>query len=239
MVVRMILGRGWGQGPQHSQSLHSWFAHIPGLMVAMPATAHDAKGMMIAAIEDNNPVVFMDHRWLHHITGHVPEGYYTVPLGKARLARVGGHVTIVAFSYMVIEALAAADKLAALGIEAEVLDYRCLRPLDKETLLESIHKTKRLVVADAAWKEASMSSEILSIAAEEAHGVLQCAPQRICLPDCPTPTSPALADHYYPRAGHIVAVVRSMFGLHPDAEDLFVPPGTELDKPSPAFTGPF
>jgi pyruvate dehydrogenase E1 component beta subunit len=239
MVVRMILGRGWGQGPQHSQSLHSWFAHIPGLKVAMPATAHDAKGMMIAAIEDENPVVFIDHRWLHHVKGHVPEGHYTVPLGPARIAREGRDVTIVAFSYMVLEALEAAAKLATMGVEAEVLDYRCLRPLDAETLLGSIRKTKHLVVADAAWSTAGMSAEILALVAERAHGTLTAAPRRVCLPDCPTPTTPALADHYYPRSGHIVAAVRDMMGLPPDASDLALPAGVELDKPNPAFTGPF
>jgi len=239
LVVRMILGRGWGQGPQHSQSLHSWFAHIPGLKVAMPATPHDAKGMMIAAIEDDNPVVFIDHRWLHHLKGHVPQGHYTVPLDKARIAREGEDVTIVAFSYMVIEALEAAARLSAFGIKADVLDYRCLRPLDTATLLASIRKTGRLVVADAAWAAAGMSAEILAVVAEHAHGVLTAAPRRVCVPDCPTPTAPALADHYYPRAGHIVAAVRAMFGQPPDPADLAMPPGVELDKPNPGFTGPF
>jgi pyruvate dehydrogenase E1 component beta subunit len=239
MVVRMIIGRGWGQGPQHSQSLHSWFAHIPGLKVAMPATAYDAKGMMIAAIEDDNPIVFIDHRWLHHVTGDVPEGHYTVPLGSARVAREGKDVTIVAFSYMVLEALQAAAKLAALGIEAEVLDYRCLRPLDVETLLTSIRKTKRLVVADAAWGTAGMSAEMLALVAERAYGALAAAPRRVCLPDCPTPTAPVLADHYYPRSGHIVAAVRETTGLPADGADLALPPGIELDKPNPAFSGPF
>jgi pyruvate/2-oxoglutarate/acetoin dehydrogenase E1 component len=239
LVVRMIIGRGWGQGPQHSQSLHSWFAHIPGLKVAMPVTTHDAKGMMIAAIEDDNPVVFIDHRWLHHTKGHVPEGRYTVPLGPARVAREGKDVTIVAFSYMVLEALEAAAKLAAIGIEAEVLDYRCLRPLDTEALLTSVRKTKRLVVADAAWGTAGMSAEILALVAEQAHGMLLAAPRRVCLPECPTPTAPALADHYYPRSGHLVAAVREVSGLPAEAADLAIPPNVELDKPNPAFTGPF
>lgn len=239
MVVRMIVGRGWGQGPQHSQSLHAWFAHIPGLKVAMPATAHDAKGMMIAAIEDDNPVVFIDHRWLHHVKGHVPEGHYTVPLGPARLAREGRDVTIVAFSYMVLEALEAAAKLATLGIEAEVLDYRCLRPLDAPAVVESVRRTGRLVVADAGWAAAGMSAEMLAIVAERGHGTLKSAPRRVCLPDCPTPTTPALADHYYPRSGHIVAAVRETLGLPADAADLMPPKGVDLDKPNPAFTGPF
>lgn len=239
MVVRMILGRGWGQGPQHSQSLHAWFAHIPGLKVVMPATAHDAKGMMIAAIEDDNPAIFIDHRWLHHVKGHVPEGYYTVPLGPARVAREGNDVTIVAFSYMVLEAMEAAAKLAALDIDAEVLDYRCLRPFDIKALLTSVSKTRRLVVADAAWSAASMSAEILALVAERAHGVLQSAPRRVCLADCPTPTTPALADYYYPRSAHIVAAVCETMGLANDVDNMELPEGVELDKPNPAFTGPF
>jgi pyruvate/2-oxoglutarate/acetoin dehydrogenase E1 component len=145
----------------------------------------------------------------------------------------------VAFSYMVIEAIEAAAKLAAFGIKAEVLDYRCLRPLDAETLLTSIGKTRRLVVADAAWGAAGISAEILALAAERAHGILIAAPRRVCLPDCPTPTTPALADHYYPRSGHIIAAVCEMAGLPYDAAGLLAPAGIELDKPNPAFTGPF
>jgi pyruvate dehydrogenase E1 component beta subunit len=183
--------------------------------------------------------VFIDHRWLHHVKGHVPEGHYTVPLGPARVARAGKDVTIVAFSYMVLEALEAAAKLAALGVEAEVLDYRCLRPLDTDTLLASVGRTKRLVVADAAWAAAGMSAEILALVAERAHGTLRVAPRRVCLPDCPTPTTPALADHYYPRSGHIVAAVREQMGLPADQADVALPAGVELDKPNPAFTGPF
>jgi len=239
IVIRMIVGRGWGQGPQHSQSLHAWFAHIPGLKVALPATAHDAKGMMIAAIEDNNPVVFIDHRWLHYVKGLVPAGYYSVSLGPARVAREGADVTIVAFSYMVMEALDAAARLAGHGIDAEVLDYRCLRPLDVETLLSSVRKTRRLVVADAAWAVAGMSAEILALVAEHAHGTLVAPPRRVCLPDCPTPTTPALANLYYPMSRHIVAAARETLALAPDSTDLLQPDGTELDKPNPAFTGPF
>jgi pyruvate dehydrogenase E1 component beta subunit len=239
LVVRVIVGRGWGQGPQHSQSLHSWFAHIPGLKVAMPCTPHDAKGMLIASIEDDNPVVFLEHRWLHYIKGHVPEDYYTVPLGPARIALAGTDITIVALSYMVLEALDAAVKLSRLGVRSEVLDYRCLRPFDTGTLLSSVRKTGRLVVADAGWAAAGMAAEIIAIASEKAHQSLKAAPCRVCLPDCPTPTSPGLAAHFYPRSGHIVAAVRATLGLPPDPSDLAIPPGVELDKPHSAFTGPF
>ena len=239
VVIRMIIGRGWGQGPQHSQCLHSWFAHIPGLKVVMPTTPHDAKGLLIAAIEDDNPVVFLEHRWLHHVKGEVPAGHYTVPIGPARVARTGKDVTIVAFSYMVLEAMAAAQKLAAIGVEADVIDIRSLRPLDQPAILASLRKTGRLVVADTGWSLAGMSAEILAIASESAFGSLNAAPHRICFPDCPTPTSPALAAEFYPRSGHIVAAVRKTLGLPSDSGDLAVPAGVELDKPNPAFTGPF
>ena len=239
VVIRMIIGRGWGQGPQHSQCLHSWFAHIPGLKVVMPTTPHDAKGLLIAAIEDDNPVVFLEHRWLHHVKGEVPAGHYTVPIGPARVARTGKDVTIVAFSYMVLEAMAAAQKLAAIGVEADVIDIRSLRPLDQPAILASLRKTGRLVVADTGWSLAGMSAEILAIASESAFGSLKAAPHRVCFPDCPTPTSPALAAEFYPRSGHIVAAVRKTLGLPSDSGDLAVPAGVELDKPNPAFTGPF
>jgi pyruvate dehydrogenase E1 component beta subunit len=239
VVFRMILGRGWGQGPQHSQCLHSWFAHIPGLKVVMPTTPHDAKGLLIAAIEDDNPVVFIEHRWLHHIKGEVPAGHYSVPIGPARLAREGTDVTIVAFSYMVLEALEAAQTLAEDGIDAEVIDVRCLRPFDRELLVESLRKTGRLVVADTGWSTAGMAAEMIAVASESAFGWLKAAPRRVCFPDCPTPTSPTLSAEFYPRAGHIVAAVRATLQRSPNENDLLVPAGVELDKPNPAFTGPF
>lgn len=239
LVVRMILGRGWGQGPQHSQCLHSWFAHIPGLKVVMPFTPHDAKGLLIAAIEDDNPVIYLEHRWLHHISGPVPEGHYTIPIGPARIARSGSDITIVAFSHMVLEALKAAETLAGLGIEAEVLDYRCIRPLDTDCLAASLARTGRLIVADCGWASAGLSAEILALASEECFEKLKASPQRICFPDCPTPTSPALAEHFYPRSGHILGAARKLLGLPASPGDLEILAGEELDKPNAAFTGPF
>src|SRR6185503_14273247 len=141
MVVRMIVGRGWGQGPQHSQSLQAWFAHVPGLKVVMPTTPHDAKGLLIASIEDDNPVIFIEHRWLYNISGPVPEGVYRVPIGSARVMREGTDITIVAISYMALEALRAADVLASHGISAEVIDLRSLRPWDERTVIDSVRKT--------------------------------------------------------------------------------------------------
>lgn len=239
LVIRMIIGRGWGQGPQHSQSLQAWFAHIPGLKVVMPATPHDAKGLLIASIEDNNPVIFMEHRWLYNIVDEVPQGVYRVPLGKARIARNGNDVTIAATSYMSLEALRAGEMLAADGIGAEVIDIRTLRPLDDALILKSVRKTGHLIVADTGWKTGGFGAEVVAKVAEEALADLKSPPRRVGLPDCPTPTTPALSSHYYPRAIHIVATARRMLGLSVDEGMLQMTTSVPLDVPDLTFTGPF
>lgn len=239
IVIRMVIGRGWGQGPQHSQSLQAWFAHIPGLKVVMPATAHDAKGMLAASIEDNNPVIFLEHRWLYGISDWVPESYYTVPLGKARIMREGSDVTIIGASYMSLESLRAADLLAREGISAEVVDLRSIRPWDSETVLSSVRKTGRIVVADTGGTAFGVSAEILATVLEHAFHALKAAPARIGLPDYPCPTSPALSDHFFPRAAHVVAAVQKMFGRTSDPNLFVVESGVRLDVPDASFTGPF
>jgi pyruvate dehydrogenase E1 component beta subunit len=239
LVIRMIVGRGWGQGPQHSQSLQAWFAHVPGLKVVMPATPHDAKGLLIASIEDDNPVIFIEHRWLYGMSGAVPESHYTVPLGKAKVAREGKDLTIVATSYMTLEALRAADRLAEEGVQAEIVDLRSLRPLDETTVMESVRKTGRLIVSDTGWKTMGIGAEILARVAEECHGRLKTPPSRVCLPDSPTPTSPPLADQYYPRALHLWREARRQMGLPAVDGRPFEQPGQPLDVPDPTFTGPF
>lgn len=239
MVIRMIIGRGWGQGPQHSQNLQAWFAHVPGLKVVMPSTPYDAKGLLVASIEDNNPVIFIEHRWLYNITGYVPEEMYRVPLGRPKVVREGDDVTIATISYMTLEAIRAAEILEKEGINAEVVDIRTLRPLDEGLIVESVRKTGHLLVADTGWKTAGFGSEIVARVAEGAFTDLKSPPIRVALPDCPTPTSRALADQYYPRAVHIVATVKRMLGL--DVEDLVLHPATSipLDVPDMSFTGPF
>ncbi len=148
LTFRMIIGRGWGQGPQHSQSLQSWFAHVPGLKVVMPTTAHDVKGMLISAVEDDAPVLIFEHRWLYSVSGVVPEEMYKVPLDRAAVVRQGKDITFAATSYMTLESLRAAELLAPLGIEAEVLDLRTLTPVDMDILGDSVKRTGRLIVAD-------------------------------------------------------------------------------------------
>jgi len=239
LVVRMIVGRGWGQGPQHSQSLQAWFAHVPGLKVVMPATPYDAKGLLIASVEDDDPVIFIEHRWLYNVSGWVPEGTYRVRPGKAKVIRAGEDVTIAAVSYMTLEALRAADILAEEGIRSEVIDLRTLRPLDTDLILESVRKTGRLIVADTGWKSFGASAEIVARVVEEAFGHLKCPPARVALPDHPTPTAPSLANQYYPLPVHLVETAKRMLGLGtftvPSAEEISKP----LDVPDMAFTGPF
>jgi pyruvate/2-oxoglutarate/acetoin dehydrogenase E1 component len=237
LVIRLVVGRGWGQGPQHSQSLQAWFAHVPGLKVVMPTVPYDAKGLLIASIQDNNPVIFIEHRWLHNVKGHVPEGAYSVPLGAARVVREGNDVTIASTSYMTLEALQAAEAMSEDGIEAEVLDIRTLRPLDQEAILNSVVKTGRLIVADTGWKSFGIGAEVVALTAERAFAKLKHPPHRIGLPDCPSPSTPAIANRFYPRAAEIVSAGRAMFGLRPTGivEEASVPE----DIPDPSFAGPF
>ncbi len=239
MVVRMIIGRGWGQGPQHSQSLQAWFAHIPGLKVVMPTTAYDAKGLLAAAIEDDNPVIFIEHRWLHNISDDVPEEYYTVPLGKARIMCEGSDVTIIGTSYMALESLRAAEYLRDAEVSAEVIDLRTIRPWDVETVLASVRKTGRLVVTDTATTAFGVSAEISATVLEREFDSMKAAPVRIALPDYPCPTSPALSNDFYPRARHIVFEVKKMMGQELVADMLEDPLGQRLDVPDSSFKGPF
>ena len=238
LVIRMIVGRGWGQGPQHSQSLQSWFAHVPGLKVVMPATPHDAKGLLITAIEDDNPVVFIEHRWLHSVRGPVPEGLYRVPIGPPNVLRPGRHVTVVATSYMTLEAVRAADALAPEGIELEVVDVRTLNPFDETLVLESVRKTGRLVVADTGWRSVGFAAEVIARVVERSLGDLKAPPVRITLPDVPTPTTRALANYYYPLVSDITAASRRLLGLPPRSAPE-VMPDAFLDVPDASFAGPF
>jgi len=244
MTLRMIIGRGWGQGPQHSQSLHAWFAHIPGLKVVMPSTPHDAKGLLIASIEDDNPVVFFEHRWLHNIHGPVPEGHYTVPLGEPRVVTEGADVTIVAASYATLDAMKAERALERDGIKPEIIDLRTLVPRNDAAILASVRKTGRLVVVDQGTLTGGFAGEIVARVTEQAFDALKAAPIRVTLPDIPTPTTRALSNYYYPTPGHIVAAVRRVLGLPYDGagDDPWAgiaPEDKTLDVPDKSFTGPF
>jgi pyruvate dehydrogenase E1 component beta subunit len=239
IVIRLIIGRGWGQGPQHSQSLQSWFAHVPGLKVVMPSSPFDAKGLLISSIEDNNPVIFLEHRWLHNVNGYVPEGAYRVPLGTSQIARKGADVTIASTSFMTLEAMRAATILESDGIQAEVVDIRTLRPFDEETILGSVRKTGRLVVVDNGWEFCGFGAEVVAKVCEKGFSYLTAAPARLAIIDGPIPSSPALAAHYYPRAHDIARRARLALGLDSHGELLEQSPAVPNDVPDPTFAGPF
>jgi acetoin:2,6-dichlorophenolindophenol oxidoreductase subunit beta len=240
LVVRMIIGRGWGQGPQHSQALQALYAHVPGLKIALPSSAHDAKGMLIAAIEDNNPVIFIEHRWLYNIEGVVPEEVYRVPLGKSKVLREGTDVTITAISYSAIEAIKAAQVLETGNISAEVLDLRTVRPFDREGVATSVKKTGRLISVDLAWNTLGTNAEVLAVAAESPEVELKAPPIRLGLQESPTPASASLAGAYYPRAIEIVEAACRMLGKSVDEVDLTQLESSDpVDAPDKSFTGPF
>jgi len=243
LVIRVLIGRGWGQGPQHSQSLQALFAHIPGLRVVMPTTARDAKGLLIAAIQDNNPVIFIEHRWLHHIRDHVPVDFYPTPLDQARVVRKGNDVTVVATSYMLIEVLRAAQLLADYGIEVEVIDLRSIKPIDIETIINSVQQTKHFMVADTGWLTGGVTAEIVAQVTEQAFHVLQQPPVRIASPDHPVPTSHFMADDYYPEAETIAERIVHLLGKNQTVDLATIM--TTLRRPEPRdvpyrdFHGPF
>jgi acetoin:2,6-dichlorophenolindophenol oxidoreductase subunit beta len=208
MVVRGIINRGGEQAAQHSQALQSYYMHIPGLKVVMPSTAYDAKGLLISSVYDGNPVIYIDDRWLYSNRDPVPEKFYTVPLGKGAVRRKGKDVTIVATSYMCVEAMAAARQLADDGVEAEVIDPRTLKPLDEDLIYSSVAKTGRLVVADAAWRSCGAAAEISALVAEHSFGDLKAPIQRVTLAEAPAPSSTPLEKAYYPWAADVVDAVR-------------------------------
>lgn len=239
LVTRLILGRGWGQGPTHSQNLQSWFAHIPGLKAVMPTTPADAKGLLLASIFDQNPVIFLEHRWLHQTEGEVPDGFYTTPIGSASILSPGTDLTIVSLSYMTIEAIHALQLLKQAGISAELIDLRSVRPLDWPTVLASVRKTGRVLALDTSNAMCSVASEIVATASIECFDRLKCAPQRITLPDYPSPTSHALTVSFYPRAEHIAAKAAEMLGRTLDTRSLVESRKSPQDVPGDWFKGPF
>jgi len=211
MVVHTACGAGISAAAQHSQSLEAWFTHIPGIKTVMPATPADAKGLMVAAIRDNNPVMYIGHKQLMASEGDVPEGEYFLPFGKADVKKEGSDVTIVAWSLMVHKALAAAESLAKEGIKAEVLDLRTLAPLDKDAILKSVGKTGKLVIVHEAVKTSGFGGEIAAIVADEGFDLLDAPIKRVAAPDTPIPFSPSLEGAFMPNEEKIISAVKQLF----------------------------
>jgi pyruvate dehydrogenase E1 component beta subunit len=207
-----IINRGGEQAAQHSQAIQAIFMHIPGVKVVMPSTPEDAKGLLVASVEDDNPVVYIDDRWLYEQTGEAPEELYTTPIGKGTIRRNGKDVTIAATSYMVCQALRASETLEKEGVAAEVLDLRSLKPFDDALLFASLERTRRLVVADGGWKTCGIAAEISArvVGNEDMFELLEAPIIRVTLPDAPAPASSVLEKVYYPSSESIVAAVRKI-----------------------------
>ncbi len=210
LVMRTSCGAGIGAAAQHSQCLEAWFMHVPGLKVVMPSTPYDAKGLLISSIQDDNPVVFLEHKMLYASEGEVPDGDYDIPLGSADIKREGNDVTVVATAQMVHTALGAAEKLAADGISVEVVDPRTLSPLDEETILNSVRKTHRLVIVHEEVKFAGSGAEIAAVAAEKAFDQLDAPILRVAAPFSPVPFSPPLEKEFIPSEEKIIQAVKTV-----------------------------
>lgn len=212
MVLRAPFGGGMRSGMHHCQNLEAMFAHIPGIKVVMPTTPEDAKGLLVAAIRDPNPVIYLEHKMLYGVRGEVPEGDYVTPIGKAAIRRQGRDLSIVACGALVNKAMQAAKDLEKDGIEAEVVDLRTISPLDADTILESVVKTGRLLIAHEACKTGGIGGEIAAIVAENAIDALDAPIERVAAPNCPVPFSGPLEDAFLPQPAQIAAQARHMLG---------------------------
>ena len=238
ITIRLIIGRGWGQGPTHSQSLQSWFAHIPGLKVVMPSNAYDAKGMLLSSIFDNNPVIFLEHRWLHNQNGFVPRKNYQIQLGKAKIIKKGKDITIVSMSYMTVEAIQTINFLKENGISCELIDLRSISPIDYSTIYASVKKTGRILVLDTGHSNVSVAGEIIARISINMFNSLKSPPQRIALPDIPTPTSFGLTKNYYPGSKDIADCILKIFKKKINTNKLLNNKNMH-DIPGSWFKGPF
>jgi pyruvate dehydrogenase E1 component beta subunit len=212
MVLRAPVGGGVSGASQHSHMFESWFAFVPGLKVVLPATPADAKGLLKSAIRDDNPVIFFEHKDIYDMTGEVPDDpNFTIPLGKAKVVREGKDVTIVTYSKMVHDSLKAAEMLAKEGIDVEVVDLRTIKPMDTETILNSVRKTGRLVCAQEVWLTCSVASEVAAVVAENAIEYLDAPIKRVGALDAPSPFAPVLEQYVLPNPEKVAKAVRELF----------------------------
>ncbi len=238
LVIRLIIGRGWGQGPQHSQSLEAIFGHIPGLIVVTPSTAADAKGMLISSIKNKNPVIFFEHRWLHENYGIVPKKYYETKLNKSKLLKIGNHISIISNSFMAIESLKASKLLKKFDISCEVLDLRVIRPLDKKSIVKTAKKNKKVLIVDNGLTSFGISSEVVSTIIDECdHKSINI--KRIGLLDAPIPSTRSLAKFIYPSYISIIIEVFKMLNKKVPKNIINSKDFYASDQPDENFKGPF
>lgn len=218
LVIRSIIGRGWGCGAQHSQALHGLFAQIPGLKVVVPSSPYDVKGLFLSAVKDDSPVLFLEHRWLYKNVGNVPQAMYTLPLGQCNVLRRGGSLTVVATSLAAVHALKACEQQ---DLDVELIDPRTVKPLDLDTIVASVERTGRLLVVDYDFPFGGFAAEVVAGVTERAHDSLRQPPQRLCFPDRGMPASGRLERTYYPTPERIGALMRQMIlGASLDAASL-------------------
>lgn len=241
ITIRLIVGRGWGQGPTHSQNLQSWFAHVPGLKVVMPAFPEDAKNLLIKSIFDPNPVIFIEHRWLHNLQGPVSNTKIESIKEKSKVIKVGSDLTIVSMSYLTNEAIKASKILREhFGIKVEIIDLRFIKPIDYKTIFNSIKKTKRVLVLDTGIKTCSVSSEICAEITENLFDKLKAAPTRIGMPDIPEPTSFNLTKNFYTDYEKIIKKVFEILKIKKDIKIVKnLRSNLSHDQPHKEFIGPF
>jgi pyruvate dehydrogenase E1 component beta subunit len=232
IVVRSIIGKGWGQGPTHSQSIQSLLTHFPGLFIAMPSSAYIAKGILLKSLTMSTPVIIFEHRSLYDLSAEVPQEEYVVDFGRAKVVRTGTDVTVVATSMMVWEAVKAAEALQEQGISVEVVDPISLSPLDEQAIISSVRKTGRLVCADTSWQRCGFASEISATIAEKAFNYLKAPIKRITWPDCSAPVSKALEDVFYKDFYHIMCACYDLMGKN-------VPLEFSRQKEEERFFGPY
>ncbi len=233
LVIRAVIGRGWGQSAQHSKSLHGVFSHFPGLKVILPTTPQDAYSLLRSAIQDDNPVIFLEHRWLYDVEGEVDEGE-RIPLGLPVVRRQGEALTVVCTSWMNVEAMKAAQVLAKRAVELEVVDVRTIFPLEIQPILESVRKTRRCIVADYDWAFCGFAAELAAQISHKCFGILEGPVERLGFAPVPCPTTRSLENLFYPSALDIVRMAERMLGLAP--EDLS---GESFYSYEQRFKGPF
>ena len=245
LVIRMVIGRGWGQGPAHSQSLETVFSYIPGLKVLIPSSAYDAKGMLISALIDPNPVLILEHRWFHYVTGNVPKKIYQSDITKPKIISKGKDITVVTSSYNVYEIIFCSEILKKFNINLEIIDLRVLRPLNTKPIIQSVKKTRKLIVFETGNKIYGIGAEIVASILEKYHNIFDSPPSRIGLPDSPTPSTRGLAKVYYPNSIDIMKVIIKKLNLNVEEKKKIIKllksklPSHEIDVPNPKFKGPF
>tara|TARA_A100001011_G_scaffold400493_1_gene515501 strand:- start:447 stop:1535 length:1089 start_codon:yes stop_codon:yes gene_type:complete len=245
IVIRLVIGRGWGQGPEHSQSLENIFSSIPGLKVLIPSFANDFKGMLLSAIEDKNPTIIIEHRWCHYTYSNVPRNYYKMQIDSPEVVKKGNDFTVVASSYHIYEAILANEILSQINVNIEVIDLRVTRPLNTNKIYRSLKKTGHLLIVDLGFVLYGIGSEIISQIVEKNKNILKSNPIRLGMPNYPTPSSRGYLNGHYPDAKKIIFNIMKILNISEHKQKKVQKilneklKGKKIDVPNDIFRGPF